>query len=393
MQAKGTAKGASPKSGKKGRKSTSQRAGELKRTLTVRIDDADGEVRIDEEDAEFDDKLMHDLSSQETLKVKEPTEEKKMKCGKFDINLSSCGSLYKKQLSQTPTRWLSQGRGQSGLEKIAEIQFPGLSDLWIEGVAFKPDGKLVVASGYNLYVCDLDSKSQTLLGTEECGFLEGPGDVTLLSCGDIAVSDSLANDVKIYSSTTGRYIKSIAGDTSATGIAQNCRGEIIIVDNLHDSQDLCSVLIYSQDGDLLRTIENNEDVKYFDFPMYVTTNSRDDIIVSDCIGRHISTFDSNGNFLFKCTGYNDSEKQTEMRFYYPCGVCTDSEDGVLLVDRYGHCVHRMTQHGQYDRLVLTSSDGLVDPRSIALDRKSKTLAVGDENGKVMLFKYNMVDNV
>ena len=228
-----------------------------------------------------------------------------------------------------------------------------------------------------LKVFDRSGKNKCVIGMSGNNMIQTPWDVVILKDKNMAVTDYSAHDVKIYS-PEGEFLKSFGREKleGPRGITINSKGEFIICDKS------CSIQIFSSEGAHLRSIKSDDKVA-FKWPMYVTVDSEDHIIMSDSDAHSIQAFGADGGHLWSF-GIKGSE---EGELDSPAGLCTDRNGNIVVADYYNHRVLLLTPRGQ-PKLYLVSQeeDGIHLPKSVAVTEDGHLL-VAEGKGVVRVYKY------
>ncbi|KAK3597485.1 hypothetical protein CHS0354_041906 [Potamilus streckersoni] len=82
---------------------------------------------------------------------------------------------------------------------------------------------------------------------------------------------------------------------------------------------------------------------HFNSPYYVTTNMRDDIIVSDTGNNRIKVHRSDGTFVQSFGNQGSSDG----KLFYPMGVCTDKNCNIYVADANNYRVQMFSPEGSY----------------------------------------------
>lgn len=152
-------------------------------------------------------------------------------------------------------------------------------------------------------------------------------------------------------------------------VAMSNKGQLVITD-MHKKHH--QVGIYTVDGRCINQFgaTGPRDEQVGD-PLYATVDPFDRILVSDYSGHCVKVYDDRGTFLAKMgkQGREDGELVS------PRGLCTDSKGNVFVCDAGNNRISVFSADGKFLQHLLTSEDGLVCPRAIALNRNSGHLVV------------------
>ncbi len=162
-----------------------------------------------------------------------------------------------------------------------EEKFKGM----IFDVALGASGDIVVTCTEEAVLCDSFLKRKRTLEK-----VMSPGGAAFLRTGEILVVCRCSDNVNMFTAN-GMYKRSFNCGPSPCGITVNNLDEIIITDT-----GAKLVRFYARDGSLIRTIEPTGPSYLLRWPIYATTNSQDDVIVSDCHQQKVLVFDESGGF-------------------------------------------------------------------------------------------------
>ena len=161
-----------------------------------------------------------------------------------------------------------------------------------------------------------------------------------------------------------------------------CYGIDVFGDEIYTTQcdDLGQgeVRVLDLNGNMKRKLQSSLN---FDHPDYITVStSGKKIFVSDGGNStaRVTCMTADGNIVYQ---YND------MELVVPCGMYVDADDNILVCDVGSDSVHVIMANGKKYGTLLTSSDGISRPRSIAYRETDDTLLVGCyETANVMIYK-------
>ena len=211
--------------------------------------------------------------------------------------------------------------------------------------------------------------------------LVDPWGVAVTKDGNIAVTDRSTRDVKIFT-YEGEFVSSFGKHLrSPWGIAVNSNGDIIVTDT-----GAKNVFVHDLEGKLLYSLDNDPENPMFLCPEYVTVNQNDDIIVSDFEKHCIKVFDSQGRLLYD---YGTRGK-VNGSFDVPCGVCTDTQENILIADYQNQRIHLLSPEGQFKCFPVTSENGIKWPQAIAVDSHANLIVV--DGNIVKVFRYHLPED-
>jgi hypothetical protein len=203
------------------------------------------------------------------------------------------------------------------------------------------------------------------------------GGTLLVSC-DIAPSIS-----KLSPDLTVKHFVTTSDNPGGMAIA-NDSGNLVVC--LWDRK---CVAVYSKDGKLLREIGPQLGPKTQFQRLYrVAVNGNGDLCVSDNDGdsdsKSVIIMDGSGNIRATYTGPPDTVTLEEA--FNPRGICCDRYNHIMVADVSNSCVHMLDGDGHFLQILLSESDGLYEPWSVAVDPAGH-LWVGDGNYRIRVYSY------
>ena len=215
--------------------------------------------------------------------------------------------------AQTPQTLLGAKRRRGECIKYQlhlqkEEKFKGM----IFDIAFARTGDIVVTCTEEVVLCDSNLKRKRMLEK-----VMSPGGAAFLHSGEILVVCRCSDNVNMFTAN-GLFKRSFHCGPSPCGITVNSSDEIIVTDT-----GAKLVRFYSPEGMLLRTIEATGSNYGLKWPLYVTTNAMDDVIVSDCHQQKVLVFDENG--LFKSHFQLRTQGGNQVRVHVQICMFKDSD--------------------------------------------------------------------
>ena len=236
-------------------------------------------------------------------------------------------------------------------------------------------GHTVMTNG-DVVLCDYNNDKIKLLNSS--GFIagiklsSGLGDVSFLDPSSVIVTIRYMKQlqvVQVYPQLKpGRVIQL---DKECWGV-KVVKGELYVLCRT-DNDEQNEIRVLGLDGKVKRRLGVNQDGSFmFKWPMYITVNSSGEkIFVSDINTDTVTCMSVDGRIIY--TYKDDSMRR-------PTGLLCDSEDNILVCGGRSNNVQVLTADGKKHCTLLTASDGLNDPCSIAYRDSDNTLLVGcDDN--------------
>ncbi|KAI8778531.1 tripartite motif-containing protein 2-like [Biomphalaria glabrata] len=258
------------------------------------------------------------------------------------------------------------------------------------GVTTTKSGDVIIADTENhrVQIFNFDGVFKSKFGSKgsKPSQLCYPMGVAVTSSEDVVVTDSVNAAIKLFSidGTLKMCFTQQAAVEFPHGICVTIDDHIIFT-------DICkhSVTVLQPNGTISHIFGKYGDgPQEFDHPYCVTTNSSNQIIVSDTGNNCVKIFHFQGRLL-RCFTSLDFHLPSE-NFVSLFGVCTDSDDNTLVVCNSG--VYILTKNGRLWE-VLTSDDGLTTPKCIAFSqgRLIVTQSGYDVKHEVCIYRYNKDD--
>ncbi len=241
--------------------------------------------------------------------------------------------------------------------------------------------------------------------------LQEPIDVTVMSNGNLVVSDHADQGVKIFTSK-GQYLRTVRckGLSNIAGVATNEHREIFVA-----GTDRQCITRQDEEGKLIKVIPDipldkkpqetpvtssmlgftgppdkdgyvnvrGGSRSMFEHPYSVATNPlTGDIVVGDDYKQLVTAVSPEGKVLWKFCPHGSGA-----RAFFPSSICVDPQGYVFVADLYNEKVYMLDSSGKYLKTLLARGEGLKGgPGAIAVDGRGM-IAVADEEKSVKLFQY------
>ena len=136
---------------------------------------------------------------------------------------------------------------------------------------------------------------------------------------------------------------------------------------------------YSKAGKEIQNIQRgNQRQELYSEPRYTTENSNGDICTSD-YKKGAVVVNKSGQHRFSYIGHGSE--------FRPYGICTDVLGHILVYDSVSDTVHLLDQDGGFFSVILSSQQGIENPRDVCVDEENN-LYVGQHNtNTVSVYKY------
>ncbi|XP_061175967.1 E3 ubiquitin-protein ligase TRIM45-like [Saccostrea echinata] len=116
----------------------------------------------------------------------------------------------------------------------------------------------------------------------------------------------------------------------------------------------------------------------------IQENINQDICVSDVFRHSIIVVDRSGFFRFAYSGGGIHESRED---FCPTELDTDSMGNIAVSDNGNNLVHLLDIDGNLVKYLLTSSDGISEPRGLKVDSEDRLWLTEVRTGYVKIFKY------
>ena len=235
---------------------------------------------------------------------------------------------------------------------------------WITGCAVTASGSVVICDRINQKIKLLNNSGVL---TEYTQLSSAPRDVSVLDSTSVIATLADSKQLQVVQITPKlQPSRAITLDKVCWGVAV-FRDDIYVT--CYDVSGEGEVKVLDLDGNVKRRLGINRDGTYmFTEPNYVTLNkSGDKIFVSDSNTDTVTCMSVDGCVIYAYK--NDSIRA-------PSGLLCDSEDNILVCSERSHNVQVLRADGKRHSTLLTASDGLKDPYSIAYRASDNTLLLG-----------------
>ena len=247
----------------------------------------------------------------------------------------------------------------------------------ISGCTVMTNGDVVLCDIYN-YKIKLLNSSGVLTGNMKLS--PQPWDVSVLEPTSVIVTLPFSEElqvVQVYPQLKpGRVIKL---DKDCYGVRVG-KGELYVTCHNDTYPGVGEIRVLDLDGKVKRRLGVNQHGQYmFTAPDYITVNSSGEkIFVSDNVRDTVTCMSAAGRVIYT---YKDDSMRA------PRGLLCDSEDNILVCGWRSNNVQVLTADGNRHCTLLTESDGLKYPHSIAYRDGDNTLLVGcDDNDDILSFQ-------
>ena len=272
-------------------------------------------------------------------------------------------------------------------------------DGWVRDLAWLDDDVLVTSAGGpgRVKIYDLKGIHKANIGYSGANPVRNAAGVLILPDGDIAISDSITNNVKIYK-RDGAYVSTICeGLGKPWGLTMLRNGDLAVC-----YPSTKSVHVFSlQDkttSKLKATIRGTKSLREsvggtfkkpnkFKCPQYIIANKPNNLVVSDYKANGLYNISLEGEEAYTCQVMYGSKSTGSVRA--PQGVCSDSLGNVLVAECKTDRVLLLllSSEGRFlqEQEILTNKNDVKTLTALAV--RGNLLAVGQDDGYVKIYKY------
>ena len=307
--------------------------------------------------------VLHDLYQEAKTPLMTFTRNKQLtdilnkldKLGNLTVDQIQTYKLKRKSFNDMKVRSSSQ----------VDVKLPDDKDTsYITGCDVLPNGQIIL--------CDFNNMNLKLLHSsftvkEVLDLQAEPWDVSVINNSSAIITLPYLKQLQYMqlepSLKSGRVIQL---DKWCFGIA--VAGEDLYV-TLHNNPGEGEVRILDMEGSLKRTIGVNPRGSFmFVNPSYLTQSATTGkIYVSDWGTDTVRCLMSDDSTVYQ---YKDKDLK------WPCGVCVDDEENIIVCGYGSNNVHIVTASGRKHGCLLTSEDGIKGPVSVAYRHNDDTLIIG-----------------
>lgn len=229
---------------------------------------------------------------------------------------------------------------------------------------------------------------QTQATLENTNPFSWPNDLTYLPCGYLAIADLERQRVQLYDNFLQCRVTIAQGLIDPFCVTSTLDGQLILTDQrnkcaakftttgkllmtgghanfeepsgiaaLPDGWWVCTdtkknaAIVYNCDGIFVKEFGGKgTGFIQMDWPAYVTTDSKNRIIISDCNNFAVKLFDRSGKYLCRLGGNSKHGK-----LLFPKGVCVDDRDNIFAVEWGNDSIKMYGPDGRFIQDMLTSS--------------------------------------
>ncbi|XP_062622243.1 tripartite motif-containing protein 2-like [Saccostrea cucullata] len=208
-----------------------------------------------------------------------------------------------------------------------------------------------------------------------------PGDIAVTRSGDLVYTDPKTKTVNIVKNGEIREVIRLRGWDSCN-ICSTYSGDLLVTMNSDDKEHSKVVRYFgSIEKQSIQFADIGQPLYSCGPNKYVSENGNLDICVADYGASAVVVVNQAGKLRFRYTSYPKCSGTS----FYPLGITTDSQNQILISDCLNHQIHLIDQDGQFLRFIF--NEDLYNPYGLCVDTKENIL-VADWKGKsVLKMKY------
>ncbi|XP_046575511.1 E3 ubiquitin-protein ligase TRIM71-like [Haliotis rubra] len=169
------------------------------------------------------------------------------------------------------------------------------------------------------------------------------------------------------------------------GMVLTQENQIVLCTSESNGDSDNALLVFSERGDLLQKVIEEDGKKIFMAPRYIAVNINGDICVSDKGASCVVIL--NRNFQVKAR-YIPPESLKLRSSFCPRGICCDKFGRIIVADGCNNKLHLLSAQGDFLRFLMGESDGIKWPRLVSTGPGDKLWVVCRGNVQV----YDYLDN-
>ncbi|XP_006822904.1 E3 ubiquitin-protein ligase TRIM45-like [Saccoglossus kowalevskii] len=257
-------------------------------------------------------------------------------------------------------------------------------DSELANIAVNSDGDIVVTDPEGHRVVIYDSK---LTLKKEIRFKQfsshfSPCGVSFSKDGKLVISDT-PNSQIVITDIEGNIISCHSNEKIKypEGLVVCPDGQVHVIDR--GTLGKHCIHTVTLDGQHIRTLIGKElERGEFEFPSSVAINSNKDVILADSGNDRVLVFDATFSYQFAFGCYGDRDGQ----FSWVTGIAVDGEGNIYVCDSNNRRIQVFCSDGKFLYCVVTTSDGLIDPRGICITQDNPQKLIVLDANTLKIFK-------
>lgn len=210
-----------------------------------------------------------------------------------------------------------------------------------------------------------------------------PRDITVTKFEELVYTDEESRTVNVVKNGKINVVIKLRGWRPLKVCCTSSNDLLVIMDSDHNHT---KVVRYSG-SDEKQIIQFNDNGEPFFISGYyskdICENNNGDIWVVDCVNKKVSVFTQFGKLRFIYIG---RPSHTEEQFK-PCGIDSDSQSRILVVDNNNHSIHILDKDGQF--LSYIQNLDLRGPFSLCIEMEDNLILAECHEGKLNIVQYCM----
>ncbi|XP_061166029.1 protein PML-like [Saccostrea echinata] len=301
------------------------------------------------------------------------------KLNKNDIQklIGHIGKEMHKQISRTPSRTPSMEAEAVNTVTEMKLNIPDITH--VRHISCVTSDRLWISGTTNLVLTDIETKKTKF---KLAVTTDGYGCHSVNSEGDLIYIDNASTINKLSEGSETELLIRTTEPWKPISIHCAHSSDTMLV-GMIIPLETAKVVRYDSTGQVIQTLQDDHRGKpLYEAPAYITENNGD-VIVSDYKRRVVIVTDRTGKHRFSYRG----PPLGSIAELWPRGVCTDSQENILVSDFYTQMVHIVNNDGHFLRY-MHIDQGLRKPFGLCFDSEKNMVAVGSyENNTVHLYHY------
>nr|XP_022314696.1 uncharacterized protein LOC111119132 [Crassostrea virginica] len=208
-----------------------------------------------------------------------------------------------------------------------------------------------------------------------------PEDIAVTQNGDLMYADHHDSSIYLVSGEQRQTVVTLRGWRPLSLCSTSFGLPLVIMDSEELEQTKVVCYYRSTGKKNIQWDDQNNPLYTYGYAKYITENRNLDICVADFNACAVVVVSTTGKLLFKYTG----SPSTPHKSFDPVGIATDSKANILISDCNSFCIHIIDQDGHFLRFI--DNCKLRTPRGLCVDSKDNLFVTEEYKGEVKKIKY------